>query len=60
MNSVYRMQMCYINELIIAKEIIHFGNKMQMLIRQQTNKQTDIVMSVEYNGFYRLKIGFRI
>lgn len=60
MNSVYRMQMCYINELIIAKEIIHVGNKMQLLIRQQTDKQTDIVMSVEYNGFYSLKIGFQI
>lgn len=54
------MQMCYINELIIAKEIIHVGNKMQLLIRQQTDKQTDIVMSVEYNGFYSLKIGFQI
>lgn len=58
------MQMCYINELIIAKEIIHVGNKMQLVIRQQTDKQTDkqtdIVMSVEYNGFYSLKIGFQI
>lgn len=33
---------------------------MQLLIRQQTDKQTVIVMSVEYNGFYSLKIGFQI
>lgn len=60
MNSVHRRQMYYINELIIAKQIIHVGNKMQLLIRQQTDKQTVIVMSVEYNGFYSLKIGFQI